>query len=68
MKCGQTAGPIGNKFCTYNAGESGNGNRFQIGPMRHQGEHFDAGISRGEMFWVLRGVNISKFGECHDLQ
>ena len=24
-KCGQTAGPIGNKFCTYNAGESGNG-------------------------------------------
>ena len=22
-KCGQTAGPIGNTFCTYNAGESG---------------------------------------------
>ena len=24
-KCGQTAGPIGNTFCTYNADESGNG-------------------------------------------
>ena len=22
-KCGQTAGPIGNTFCTYNADESG---------------------------------------------
>ena len=27
-KCGQTAGPIWNKFCTYNAGESGNGHRL----------------------------------------
>ena len=27
-KCGQTAGPIGNKFCTYNADESGNGQRL----------------------------------------
>ena len=27
-KCGQTAGPIGNKFCTYNADESGNGHRL----------------------------------------
>ena len=27
-KCGQTAGPIGNQFCTYNAGESGNGHRL----------------------------------------
>ena len=27
-KCGQTAGPIGNTFCTYNAGESGNGHRL----------------------------------------
>ena len=27
-KCGQTAGPIGNKFCTYKAGESGNGYRL----------------------------------------
>ena len=25
---GQTAGPIGNKFCTYNADESGNGHRL----------------------------------------
>ena len=28
VKCGQTAGPVGNKFCTYNAGESGNGHRL----------------------------------------
>ena len=41
---GQTAGPIGNKCCKYNAGESGNGQQVeQIGPMRDYGEHFDAG-------------------------
>ena len=28
-KCGQPAGPIENKFCTYNAGESGNGHRLR---------------------------------------
>ena len=27
-KCGQTAGPIRNKFCTYNADESGYGHRL----------------------------------------
>ena len=27
-KCGQTAGSIWNKFCTYNASESGNGHRL----------------------------------------
>ncbi len=27
-KCGQTAGPIGTQFCTYNADESGNGHRL----------------------------------------
>ena len=27
-KFGQTAGPIGNQFCTYNADESGNGHRL----------------------------------------
>ena len=27
-KCGQTAGPVGNKCCTYNADESGNGHRL----------------------------------------
>ena len=26
--------------------------------MRHQGEHFDVGLSRG-IFWGYRGVNIS---------
>ena len=27
-KCGKTAGPIENKFCTYNADESRNGHMF----------------------------------------
>ena len=54
-KCGQTAEPIGNTFCTYNAGESGN---EQIGPMRHQGEHFDEGLTRGTVLG-FKGVNIS---------
>ena len=27
-KCGQTAGPIGNQFCTCNAYESGDGHRL----------------------------------------
>ena len=54
-KCGQIAGPIGNKFCTYNADESGNEHRLeQIGPMRHQREHFDPGLSRGN-FGGFRG-------------
>ena len=70
-KCGQTAGPIWNKFCTckmqMNLGI--NGHRLnKHGPQRHQGEHFDVGLSRGN-FWGLRGVNISsKFWECHDIQ
>ena len=58
-KCGQTAGPIGSQFCTFNADESGNGHRLeQIGPMRHQGDLFDVGLSRGN-FLGFRGVNIS---------
>ena len=69
-KCGQTAGSIGNKFCTYNAGESGNGHRLKkIGPMRHQGEHFDAGLSRGNVLGFKPGSTFhQKSGECHDLQ
>ena len=36
--------------------------------MRHQGEHFDAGLSRA-MFGGFRGFNISsKVWDCHDLQ
>ena len=30
-KFGQTAGPIGNQFCTYNADESGNNNNGRNG-------------------------------------
>ena len=43
-KVGQTAGPIGNQFCTYNADESGNGHihmgmdvRQTNCPSRHKG-------------------------------
>ena len=37
----------------------------QIGPMIHQGEHFDAGLSRG----ILWGsIFHQKSAECHDLQ
>ena len=40
----------------------------QIGPMRHQGEHFYVGLSRGN-FWGLRGLIFhQKSGECHDIQ
>ena len=53
-KCGQAAGPNGNKLCTYNAGESGN---EQTGLMIHQGEHFDAGLSRRNVLG-FKGVNI----------
>ena len=53
------AGRIGNHFCTYNADESGSGQRLnKLAPMRHQGEHFDVGLSSGN-FWGFRGVNIS---------
>ena len=54
-KCGQTAGPIGNKLCTckmqMNLGkDTGSTNWHQ----RHKGEHFDVGLSRGK-FWGFRG-------------
>ena len=36
--------------------------------MRHQGEHFDVGLSRGN-FWGLGGLIFhQKSGECHDIQ
>ncbi len=55
-KCGQTAGPIGNTFCTSNAGETRNGH--MLNTMRHQGEHFDAGLSSGNVLG-FKVVNIS---------
>ena len=66
-KCGQTAGPIGNKFCTYNAGESRNGHRLnKLVPWDTRGSI----LTRvGEMFWVLRGSTFhQKSGECDNLQ
>ena len=49
-------------------GESWNGHRLKkIGPMRH--EYFDAGLSLGEMFLILRRSTChQKSVECHDLQ
>ena len=36
--------------------------------MRHHGEHFDVGLSRGN-FWGFRGLIFhQKSGECHDIQ
>ena len=36
--------------------------------MRHQGEHFDYGLGRGN-FWGLGGLIFhQKSGECHDIQ
>ena len=37
--------------------------------MRHQGEHFDMVLSRGN-FWGVRGRLIfhQKSGQCHDIQ
>ena len=60
-KCSQTAGPIGNKLCRcrYNADESGT-QVEHIGPMRHQREHFDTGLSRGNFFWFYGGQYFIK--------
>ena len=58
-KCGQTVGPIGILNCAHIMQMNlGMVLVEQSGPIRHQGEHFDAGLSRGN-FWGFRGVNIS---------
>ena len=36
--------------------------------MRHQGEHFDAGLSRGNVLGFKGSTFNQKSGECHDLQ
>ena len=36
--------------------------------MRHQGEHFDAGLSRGNVLGLRGSTFHQKSGECHDLQ
>ena len=42
----------------------------QIGPMRHQGEHFDGGgVKCGHVFGVLgESIFHQNSGECHNLQ
>ena len=46
-----------NFACMQNADESGNEwtQVEQTWPQRHQGEHFDVGLSRG-YFWGFRGL------------
>ena len=59
VKCGQTAGPIGNKFCTCKMQMTlGMGTGRTNLTQRHNGEHSHIGLSRGN-FWGFRGVNIS---------
>ena len=36
--------------------------------MIHQGEHFDAGLSRGHVLGFKGSTFHQKSGECHDLQ
>ena len=43
-KCGQTAGPVGNKLCKYNADESGNGHRLTNWPHEPPGGGFRVSI------------------------
>ena len=47
-KCGQMAGPIGNTFFTCKMQMNlGMDTGLKNWPQRHQGEHFDVGLSRG---------------------
>ena len=65
-KCGQTAGPIGNKLCTCKMQMNlGKDTGWTNWPKRHQGEHFYVELSRGK-FWGL--IFHQKSGECHDIQ
>ena len=57
-KSGETAGPNGNKYCTYNTGESGNGQRLnKLAPRDARGSNL-TGLSRGNVLG-FKGVNIS---------
>ena len=39
-----------------------------LNTMRHQGEHFDAGLSRGNVLVLRLSTFHQKCGECHDLK
>ena len=58
--CGQTAGPIGNTFCTCNMQMNLGKDTCMLNKLaaKTPREHFDVGLSRGK-FWGFRGVNIS---------
>ena len=57
-KDGQTTGPIWTNLCAIYSDGSGNGHRLKnIGPVRHQGEHFNPG-KVGAIFWVLGGQHF----------
>ena len=67
-KCGQTAGPIGNQFCTYNPCESGNGHGLnKLAPLDTNGSILMWGL--GAIFGGLEGLIFHQMsGECHDIQ
>ena len=68
-KDGQTAGPIGTKLWAIYSDGSVNGHRLKnIGPVRHQGEHFNPRLIRGNI-WGFGGSTFNrKSGYMIDLQ
>ena len=68
-KCGQTAGPIENQVCVYNADESGNGHRLnKLATWHTKGSILTWG-QVGVIFWGLGGLIFhQKSGKCHDIQ
>ena len=59
-KDGQTARPIGTKLWAIYSVGSVNGHRLKnIGPVRHQGEHFNPRLIRGNI-WGIRGSTFHR--------
>ena len=55
---GQTAGPIETRLCAIYSDGSGNGHRLKnIGPVRHQGKHFNPRLT-GAILEVLGGQHL----------
>ena len=55
---GQTAGPIETRLCAIYSDGSGNGHRLKkIGPVRHQGKHFNPRLT-GAILEVLGGQHF----------
>ena len=64
---GQTAGPIETKVYAICSDGSGNGHMLKnIGPVRHQGEHFNPMLTRGNIIGFRGSTCHRKSG--YDLQ